>query len=223
MAFDWSREALEKLEKFWLEGVPTAQIGIRLGVSKNAVVGKAHRRGLPPRPNPTAESRRKGNQIAAMRDALADGKSPEEVAQAFGTDVEAMSARIGKQQRRMVEKAAAATLPPLASVAGAGVPTGSLGSWGSPIPRGVVSPVSGAGRAAQDCDDPNAQRLAGVVVRSPAAEACAWPIGEPGTRSYCTCNAPARPGKPYCEEHYRRAYLAPRGQFDAAQGGAHAG
>ncbi|MFO0184726.1 MAG: GcrA family cell cycle regulator, partial [Alphaproteobacteria bacterium] len=40
---DWTQEAIERLRAFWAEGLSTAEIGRRMGISKNAVVGKAHR------------------------------------------------------------------------------------------------------------------------------------------------------------------------------------
>ncbi len=49
---EWNQDAIAKLRALWAEGHSTAEIGRRLGVSKNAVVGKAHRLNLPPRPSP---------------------------------------------------------------------------------------------------------------------------------------------------------------------------
>lgn len=49
---EWNEDAIAKLRVLWDEGHSTAAIGRRLGVSKNAVVGKAHRLSLPPRPSP---------------------------------------------------------------------------------------------------------------------------------------------------------------------------
>jgi GcrA cell cycle regulator len=51
-AFDWNDVAVRKLSDLWAEGHSTAEIGRRMGVSKNAVVGKAHRLDLPTRPSP---------------------------------------------------------------------------------------------------------------------------------------------------------------------------
>ena len=48
----WTVERVSELHKLWATGASTAEIGRRLGVSKNAVVGKAHRSGLAPRPSP---------------------------------------------------------------------------------------------------------------------------------------------------------------------------
>ncbi len=49
---EWTSEAIATLRALWDEGHSTAEIGRRMGVSKNAVVGKAHRLNLPARPSP---------------------------------------------------------------------------------------------------------------------------------------------------------------------------
>src|SRR5690242_14792314 len=49
---EWTDETIVRLRSLWDEGHSTAEIGRRLGVSKNAVVGKAHRLDLPARPSP---------------------------------------------------------------------------------------------------------------------------------------------------------------------------
>jgi len=49
---EWSEEIISRLRGMWAEGHSTAEIGRRLGVSKNAIVGKAHRLDLPARPSP---------------------------------------------------------------------------------------------------------------------------------------------------------------------------
>lgn len=48
----WTDERIEELKSLWADGLTTGEIGKRLGVSKNAVVGKAHRLGLKGRPSP---------------------------------------------------------------------------------------------------------------------------------------------------------------------------
>ena len=50
--FEWTDTTLDRLRTLWDEGHSTAEIGRRMGVSKNAVVGKAHRLNLSPRPSP---------------------------------------------------------------------------------------------------------------------------------------------------------------------------
>ena len=48
----WTPERIAEVTRLWGEGLTTAEIGKLVGVTKNAVVGKAHRLGLPPRPSP---------------------------------------------------------------------------------------------------------------------------------------------------------------------------
>lgn len=49
---DWTNEVIDRLRALWAEGHSTAEIGRRLGITKNAVVGKAHRLNLSARPSP---------------------------------------------------------------------------------------------------------------------------------------------------------------------------
>ena len=37
----WNNQKVEDLKKLWNEGVATSQIGVQLGFTKNAVIGKA--------------------------------------------------------------------------------------------------------------------------------------------------------------------------------------
>jgi GcrA cell cycle regulator len=62
----WTEEAIARLRMLWAEGHSASEIGRRLGVSKNAVVGKVHRLGLPARPSPI---RRDGSGGAPRRPA----------------------------------------------------------------------------------------------------------------------------------------------------------
>lgn len=48
----WTDEMVEDLKKMWIEGLTTGEIGKRLGVSKNSIVGKVHRLDLTSRPSP---------------------------------------------------------------------------------------------------------------------------------------------------------------------------
>ena len=52
MAIDWTPDRVKTLMALWAEGISTLEIGRRLGVTKNAVVGKVHRLGLAKRGSP---------------------------------------------------------------------------------------------------------------------------------------------------------------------------
>ena len=160
---EWSEETIVHLRALWADGHSTAEIGRRLGVSKNAVVGKAHRLDLPARPSPI------------RRDGPGAG-----------------------QPRRSVPRAVGPTLPPLSSTQ----PLGGLHHVGmAPRPRPMPAPPRVQAPA---------PRPYGRLV------ACCWPIGEPGTREFRFCDAQSEPGKPYCEEHAKRAYVKLRDRREDA-------
>ena len=52
MTFEWTPEHIKTLIALWNEGLTTSEIGARMGITKNAVVGKVHRLGLPKRGSP---------------------------------------------------------------------------------------------------------------------------------------------------------------------------
>jgi GcrA cell cycle regulator len=63
---EWTEETIARLRELWAEGLSTAEIGRRMGISKNAVVGKAHRLNLTARPSPI----RRDGEGSAHRPAL---------------------------------------------------------------------------------------------------------------------------------------------------------
>src|SRR5688500_8392852 len=49
----WTDERIDRLKELWSQGMTASQIADELGgVSRNAVIGKAHRLGLQSRPSP---------------------------------------------------------------------------------------------------------------------------------------------------------------------------
>jgi GcrA cell cycle regulator len=171
---EWTEETIARLRALWAEGHSTAEIGRRLGVSKNAIVGKAHRLDLPARPSPI------------RRDPNA-GETPRQ------------------PPTRRIE---GPTLPPLAStdapmpvVATEPLPPQPVAPQAAPAPRPVVP----------------APRLQPAPMRPYARViTCCWPIGEPGTRDFRFCDAPSEPGKPYCAEHAKLAYVKIRDRREDA-------
>jgi GcrA cell cycle regulator len=167
---EWTEETIARLRDFWDEGHSTAEIGRRLGVSKNAVVGKAHRLELPPRPSPI---RRDSDENGAPR-------------------------------RTISRRVAGPTLPPLTSTAAVTTPAAI-----TLTPRLPVAPRPAPVAAMPRVPAPQPRPYARVVT-------CCWPIGEPGTSNFRFCDDPSDPGKPYCAEHAKLAYVKVRDRREDA-------
>jgi GcrA cell cycle regulator len=75
----WTEERIEDLRRLWAQGLSASQIAKRLGsgVSRNAVIGKAHRLGLASRPSPIqGEARARAAVAVAPRPAMAPAPQP---------------------------------------------------------------------------------------------------------------------------------------------------
>ena len=155
--FNWNDAAISRLKALWAEGHSTAEIGRRMGISKNAVIGKSHRLDLAARPSPI----RPGGQAKERRPRRLSCPSLAEL-----------------QGRPPVEAKPAITVPPPPPVRVA-------------APRLVVPPA------------PEPPARTPLLSKHP----CAWPIGEPGTKSFRFCAELAQAGKPYCPGHCVQAYV----------------
>ncbi len=136
---EWTEETISHLRSLWQEGHSTAEIGRRLSITKNAVVGKAHRLVLPPRQSPI----RKPSEAAA--DARRERPCRREAA--------ACAAHVLPAADQGCQVARQPPLPPLpASAAPAKAPVTPLRLVQTPpasLPREAGLPASG--RRGQSC------------------------------------------------------------------------
>ncbi|QEO16951.1 GcrA family cell cycle regulator [Acetobacter vaccinii] len=198
---EWTEEIIAQLKDLWAEGLSTAEIGRRLSITKNAVVGKAHRLGLPARPSPI---RRDGKAKPAVAD-----KAPSP------TTVDAAQPQTP-------------AAPPVVAVAQPGTPPAAVVAAVTPAitpkaeatPEPVVDdklvrkekivasprPAPKSKATFSTISDPEPQKRRGP--------SCCWPIGDPGTPGFHFCGAQPLPGKPYCEEHAQIAYVRLRDRRD---------
>jgi GcrA cell cycle regulator len=100
--FDWPESAIATLQHDWCENkMSAAEIGIKLGCSKNAVVGKVHRLGLLAKPSPI---KRRADGVVKVKPvrartssvtlvALSSMQALPELAVPVQTDAQAMVAR----------------------------------------------------------------------------------------------------------------------------------
>jgi GcrA cell cycle regulator len=185
---EWSDEVITQLRALWAEGYSTAEIGRRLGVTKNAIVGKAHRLDLPARPSPI---RRDPDAAPARRAAV-------------------------------VRRVEGPTLPPLPSATGEMPQTFPIYASGpaQAVMRSAVVPRPAPPRPPAVQPRPVAPPAPRPVAVPPRPYGrivtCCWPIGEPGTHDFRFCDVPSEPGRPYCEEHVKVAYVKVRDRREDA-------
>jgi len=196
---DWTPEAIEALRGYWAEGHSTAEIGRRMGISKNAVVGKAHRLVLPPRPSPIRREPASGTAPAAAVAPVAQ-PAPQPASPATATPP------APRPQPAPAPQPVAAQPPPAPRPAPAPV-----------APRPAPPPVAAA-PARKPAPPPPARAMPAVVRPFPrsTSRSCCWPIGEPGTPGFRFCTAEAMGTKPYCAEHAAIAYVKVRDRREDA-------
>ena len=114
--FDWPDAAVTQLRQLWAEGHSTAEIGRRMGLSKNSVIGKADRLGLN-RPNPLLRDPHRNDTIFRL---YAAGLSNAEIGRLSGVGAHVVWHRIrwAADHGQLPERTSMrVTLPPLPSLA----------------------------------------------------------------------------------------------------------
>lgn len=197
---EWTDEIIAQLKELWGEGLSTAEIGRRLSITKNAVVGKAHRLGLPPRPSPI---RRDGKPKTAGAEKTEKTVTPSAEAappQPAPSTREATPAPVVAQPATPPAAPVARTSPAVATPVREEAVERKEKVAAAPKPAAKPKPTF------RNVSDPEPQKRRGP--------ACCWPIGDPGTPGFRFCGATPLPGKPYCEEHAQIAYVRLRDRRD---------
>ena len=209
----WTPERIDELTKLWESGHSASAIGKILGVSKNAVVGKAHRMKLQARPSPIKRGEEGGSSTSASRAKTAIKKSQSSARSAQSGNKGAAVAKAGAKNEPLQSMISAAMA---AKSAGAG------GATGGTAARNGAS--VGLERASAKMADKKPERRSHkdsvasatrAVSASRRGPKCLWPIGDPGDEDFHFCGEPALAGKPYCAEHCAKAYIT-RSRSDSA-------
>jgi GcrA cell cycle regulator len=193
---EWNEDVIGRLRELWTEGHSTAEIGRRLGVSKNAIVGKAHRLELAARPSPI---RRESSEPTAERRAAPrrmDGPTLPPLASTGETPA---------SEPAIAPVAEPVSAPVVAMPVPMPVPVAVV-----PLPVQPKAPPPRPVQVAPPRLQPVAARPYGRIVT------CCWPIGEPGTKTFRFCDDRSEPGKPYCDEHAKLAYVKVRDRREDA-------
>lgn len=192
---EWTEETISRLRELWAEGLSTAEIGRRLSITKNAVVGKAHRLSLPPRPSPIRRGEKKQPAATAPKAATPSTTATKAEVPPEKAPQPAV-ATASPKAAAPVEKPAVAAQPATPEKPAAKAEKPATAPRAPARPKPAISRIS----------DPEPKKRRGPT--------CCWPIGDPGTPGFHFCGATPIPGKPYCAEHAQIAYVKLRDRRD---------
>jgi GcrA cell cycle regulator len=215
----WTDERIERLKSLWTKGMTASHIADELGgVSRNAVIGKAHRLGLQSRPSPVKPNEPEPKPKAKAR----EKPEPAPVA------APAAEAPPRPAQPKPERKPAPAPAPPVdedededdfeaeAPEAPAAKPKApeplvrSIGPGGfvrqGPSDQQAPIPPAPPRRLVPAKPSPEVAEKTGLLDLN--EKICKWPIGHPGEPDFHFCGNQANPGFPYCVQHCGVAYQA---------------
>lgn len=213
----WTEERIDRLKAMWNEGKTASQIAEELGgVSRNAVIGKAHRLGLDARPSPV-----KPGEDKPKAEPAATSAKPETAKLVQPEPEAAQPARVKERPPIAAALEAAAPMPPAApqpqqqasqqprpsdpnlqyrSIGPGGFIRQGPGEQQAPIPPAPPRRLVPAKPSPEVADKTSLLDLNDRI--------CKWPIGHPGEPDFHFCGEAANPGFPYCVQHCGVAYQA---------------
>jgi len=194
----WTEERIERLKKMWADGATASQIADELGgVSRNAVIGKAHRLGLEQRPSPV----KPGDEKKAAPAAAAPKAAPKAETPAPRPAAAAAPQRSTEraQPERTPQRPQSETMQ-YRSIGPGGFVRQGPGEQQAPIPPAPPRRLVPAKPSPEVADKTSLLELNDRI--------CKWPMGHPGEPDFHFCGEQANPGFPYCVQHCGVAYQA---------------
>ena len=183
MSSSWDNGVIKKLKALVGRGLSTAEIGKKLGISKNAVVGKLHRMGWN---SGVSES--------------AGVKSGKETAKKSASKTLAKKSVLAKGAKSVKSLKPTKVAPKTKSVLKS-VATNKSSNTSGDGKKVVGRPIATRGTNVHQRIVQHALEMANLKPNQ-----CRWPIGDPDSADFHFCGNPVFVGKPYCYEHCKQAY-----------------
>ena len=202
----WTDERIDQLKQMWQQGMTASQIAEQLGgVSRNAVIGKAHRLGLQARPSPVSQREAPAPAPVAAAPVI-EAPEPEAPVAAAPEPAPAPPPREPVRDASPEPERSVAVAPPLPEP-----PTvRSIGPGGfqRQNPHEQQSPIPPAPPRRLVPAKPSAEIASKTSLLDLNDRICKWPLGHPGEPDFHFCGDAVNPGFPYCLGHCSLAYQA---------------
>jgi GcrA cell cycle regulator len=207
MTMSWTDERIERLKDLWSQGITASQIADELGgVSRNAVIGKAHRLGLQSRPSPVKPNEAEPAATPAPKAKARPAATPKPAAPKPRAEARHAPSAAPAASPQPAAAPPADNAPPapaqpvIRSIGPGGFVRQGPGDQQAPIPPAPPRRLVPAKPSPEVADKTSLLDLNERI--------CKWPIGHPGEPDFYFCGRPANPGFPYCVEHCGVAYQA---------------
>jgi len=193
----WTDERIEQLRQMWQNGHTASQIAETLGgVSRNAVIGKAHRLGLQSRPSPVKPGEADATETAEKPVAAAPPPAPAPASHAAPAPAPA-------EPKPAAPPVAAEPKPDAPIVRSIGP-----GGFQRQNPHEQQSPIPPAPPRRLVPAKPSPEIAGKTSLLDLNDKICKWPLGHPGEPDFHFCGDKVNPGFPYCVAHCGHAYQA---------------
>ncbi len=196
MSKSWDNNVLKKLKTLLDKGLSTAEIGKKLGMSKNAIIGKLHRLGWNAGVG-DEDKKTSDKSESAKKSAVKKAPAKKETAKKPAVKkVEAPKkvVAVADKKKKVAPKAttkAKTVVKPLAPKK----------EKDEPKKKVVGRAITGRTNNVHQRIVQHALEMANLKPNQ-----CRWPIGDPDSEGFHFCGAPVFVGKPYCYEHCKQAY-----------------
>lgn len=192
MSKGWDNATLKKLKALTGKGLSTAEIGKRLGLSKNAVVGKLNRLGW--------NSKATGATADAPKAAAANKKAK------TTTTKKAAAAPVAKAPKKTTSTASVKKAPAKAASTKDAKPAKATAK--KTMPKAVNTTKDTSDKKSLNKNLAMHQRIIqhSLEMANLKPNQCRWPIGDPDSEHFHFCGETVFVGKPYCYEHCKQAY-----------------
>lgn len=197
MSKGWDNATLKKLKGLMGKGLSTSEIGKRLGLSKNAVVGKLNRLGW--------NSKAGGTSVASAPAAkAATTKKTTSVAKA-ATPAKKVAP---KKPVATPKKTVTPTKTGATKKAGTIAPKKATATPAKKTPVAATPAQTSKSKASSSKTLAMHQRIIqhSLEMANLKPNQCRWPIGDPDSENFHFCGETVFVGKPYCYEHCKQAY-----------------